>query len=211
MAFIKEALDNSLLRRLRKIFIEMPIWRTKLTFFKLASSKIGISMKRFARSAKWSCSVFPKASCLCLLLLFVSGCKKTAPQVSHTQKLLEAFGAEMAKEHNLIFQGCGGSMPHTIDELEVLFEAHRKGTVEESSAIQLAGTQKLLQKINGDEYLKPYLKEVPFPSSRISLSISYSQDGKTRFTDGSVALSYKVDNQIFYFTYDPQSNSLQSL
>ncbi len=155
---------------------------------------------------------FIKANILCLLLL-ASGCGggKQAPHARRTQALLESFGKEMEKEFGLVFQGCGGSMPNSVDEVEVLFEAHRKGTIEEARALQIAGTEKLLQKINSEKSLKPYLKESPFPPGKVSLSISYSKDGKSRFDDGSIALAYKTGNQIFYYSYDPISNSLQSL
>ena len=150
---------------------------------------------------------FIKANILCLLLL-ASGCGwgKPAPYARHTQALLESFGKEMEKEFGLVFQGCGGSMPNSVDEVEVLFEARRKGTIEDARALQIAGTEKLLQKINGEESLKPYLKESPFPADKVSLSISYS-----KFDDGSIALAYKTGNKIFYYSYDTSSNSLQTL
>lgn len=146
---------------------------------------------------------------LCLFAL--AGCVKPAPHVEAAQRILEEFGEEMAEEYHLLFQGSGGSMPETIDEMEVLFAAKRKGTVEEAREIGLSGTKKLLQKINCDERIRPYLKEFPFPASNISLSISYTLDGKSRYEDSSIALAFKAGNEIFYYTMDSRHKKLQML
>ena len=137
----------------------------------------------------------------------IAGCCKK----DRMQTLLESYGKEMEKEYGLRFGGYGGDGPDPIEQMEVLFSAYRRGSVAEARELQLSALEKLLQKINSNDKIRPLLKEFPFPSSRMSLSISFSQDGKRRFEDGSVALSVKIANQIIYYVYDPNTKSLKSI
>ncbi len=141
---------------------------------------------------------------ICLFLLLAGCAPKPAPQAKAAEKLLHAIGREVQKEFSLQFEGSGGSMPETIDELELLFFANREGSIEEARKIQLLASEKILQKINSDAAIRPYLSEFPFPSSRLSLSISYRRSGSK-----SIALAFRTRDKIFYYKAKFQGEGLE--
>lgn len=140
-----------------------------------------------------------------LALLLTSCFNAPEPHVKIAEELLYAFGSEMAQEYDLALQGSGGSMPRTIDELEVLFTASRKASREEAGLLIERGMEKLLEKINGSEKIRPYLQKFPFPSDKISLSFSFER------SEGNVVLAYKAGNEIIYYTYNPKTGNLEPL
>ncbi len=135
------------------------------------------------------------------LLLLLAGCS-SEPHVRAADRLLERLGRDIQDEFSLRFIGSGGSMPETIDELELLFSSGREGTVDEARAVQRLAAQKIVEAINRDEEARPYLKQFPFPPDNLSISISYPRSGP-------IALAFKKGNEIFYYRTNPESGRLE--
>jgi hypothetical protein len=135
------------------------------------------------------------------LLLLLIGCS-SEPHVRAAERLLGKLGRDIESEYSLRFIGSGGSMPETIDELELLFSSDREGTVEEARELQRLAAQKIVAAINHDTAARPYLKQFPFPSDNLSISISYPRSGL-------IALAYKKGKDIFYYRASPESGTLE--
>jgi hypothetical protein len=149
-----------------------------------------------------------------ILVLILFGCapeeKKPATHVREVRVLVRSFANEMEKEYRLVCIGSGGGMPQEIEEVEVAFAALRKGTIEEARKLEIEGTEKLLQKINGDEQIRPYLKEYPFQRKQASISISFRHKLDLRYPD-SVALVFQANDRIYYCAHDPEKDALIDL
>ena len=71
-AFLKEGLDNSLSDNLREILSRNDFSENDLTFFKLGSSRNGISAQKIRKLPEWSYSGFPSTTANALLLIAAS-------------------------------------------------------------------------------------------------------------------------------------------
>ncbi len=123
---------------------------------------------------------------------------KSSEYLKFVNEITKSFAKEMENEYDLYCIGSGGQMPHDVEEMEVLFVAHRKATIEETRIMELCGIQKLLNKINAHEKIRPYLREYPFKADRVDISISFRTENDERPHDGSVALVYLAKNRIIY-------------
>ena len=85
-----------------------------------------------------------------------------------------------------------------IEEIEVLFSSYHKRSLEEVRQMEVLGIQKLLKKINDHEKIRPYLREYPFKSDRVEMSISFQTKDNHRITDGHVTYVSLIKNKIFY-------------
>lgn len=89
-------------------------------------------------------------------------------------------------------------MPYDIEKINVLFSSYRKSTIEEARKMEVDAIQELLQRINSHEKIRPFLREYPFGTDRVGVTISFKTKSNTRPLDGSVAFVFLAKNKIFY-------------
>lgn len=102
------------------------------------------------------------------------------------------FAKQMEKEWNLSCEGMGGSMQEKVEEISLDFAAHLPATIDESRALIVLVTEKLAQKINDHEEIRPYLQEYPFPPGRLEVTITFYDRLKNPRADGSVMRVFHV-------------------
>jgi hypothetical protein len=124
--------------------------------------------------------------------------KKEENYLRYVNEITRDFVTEMEKETGLGCIGSGGSMPHDVEEIEVIFVGYRRATLEEARALTVLAIQKLLKKINAHEKIRPFLREYPFTESRVGIEISFQNDQARYYLDGSVAFAFNSRNRIVY-------------
>ena len=140
-----------------------------------------------------------------LLTPFITNCKMKNIQDNnedyevYADEIVRSFAKDMKKEYGLQCIGSGGSMPHDVAEIGVMFTIQKKVTsLEEARELEVAAIQKLLNHINNHQKIRPFLREYPFKYDRVSVSISFTNENNQRYTDGSIVYMYQARNKIFY-------------
>ena len=123
---------------------------------------------------------------------------KSPDYIVYVDEIVRDFVEQMAKKHKLHCYGSGGSMPKDVEEIEVLFISYQKSTIDDTRKVGVAAVQELLQRINAHEKIRPYLREYPFSTDRVGISISFKTKTDTWPLDGSVASVFLAKNKIFY-------------
>jgi hypothetical protein len=146
----------------------------------------------------------PMSRVLFLIALFLTAhpvAEENKPYPKYADQIIRSFEKESVKEFKdfkLRSIGSGGGMAKDVEEIGVDFFAYRPATLDEARALEIVLTQKLVQKINENENIRPYLREYPFPVSRALVSVSFHKANGDYYTDGSVGYVFQVRNKIFY-------------
>lgn len=127
-----------------------------------------------------------------------AGESKSPEYLKYVDGIIVNFVTDVEKKYELHCYGSGGSMPTDIEKIDVLFISYAKSTVADARKMELALVQELLNRINDDKKIRPYLREYPFGSDRVHISISFRTETDDRPLDGSVALVSLVNNKIYY-------------
>ncbi len=124
--------------------------------------------------------------------------RKSPEYLKYAWEVTKPFIKEMEKKHNLICTGDGGHLAHDVEMINIFFTARRKASVEEARILEIDLIENLLQRVNSDEKIRPYLRESPFPSHRVGMNVSFvSKEGKSPL-DGSVACVCTGKGKIHY-------------
>ncbi|MBX9744551.1 MAG: hypothetical protein K2X08_05010 [Chlamydiales bacterium] len=123
---------------------------------------------------------------------------KSSEYLKYVDEIIANFVTDIEKKHELHYYGSGGNMPTDIEKIDVLFISYIKSTVADARKMELAVVQELLHRINNHKKIRPYLREYPFGSDRVHISISFRTETNDRPLDGSVALVSLVNNKIYY-------------
>ena len=146
--------------------------------------------------------------CAGFLLVYseITAAPMTPPvYIEYLNEITVPFIKEIEREFNLSCIGDGGSMPYDVQEIEVMFVAYRRGTVEEARKINILATEKLLKRINDHKKLRPHLGEYPFPPERINISLSFCGNHGSQYTDGSVVHVFSAHGKLFYNAAENQT------
>lgn len=126
-------------------------------------------------------------------------------------RILTSFKEEMKEKRILLFRSSGWTVAgnFTPDISEIRTKCTHKYPVDcqEARALMLLTTEKLLTALNNSETLRPYLKEYPFPASRLKLRILFRKEkflvGDEPYYDGSMESAVLSGNTITYYHHIP--------
>lgn len=123
----------------------------------------------------------------------------------YVQEIVKPYAKEIEQEFDLVCIGNGGRMPRDVEEIEVLFVAYRRATIEQARELEVRATEKLLHAINSHEKIRPYLREHPFKANRVKVCVSFRKGDDSYYSDGSVAYMSIIRGNILYRADNPSS------
>lgn len=123
---------------------------------------------------------------------------QTTEQEEIIDQVLYTFRRDMIEECGLKCWSIGGKMTDGIEEIGARFTAFYRATQDEARELELYATEKLREAINSNDKLRPYLREYPFPISRMKMNIIFNDTQYASYTDGSMESIVLDGNEITY-------------
>jgi hypothetical protein len=125
----------------------------------------------------------------------------------YVSEVISAFEKEMYRDYGLKCKGTGGRMPHDVEKITVNLFIYQNATVEQARELEVRAIERFAQIINAHEKIRPFLREYPFPSNRIDVSISFDKPKKkkTSSLEDDVAFVFQAKGKIFYRAYNPEN------
>lgn len=144
-----------------------------------------------------------------LFILFLAGCSlsdnrnryRPSEKEKIVDEILHKTAAKLRKENHLISCGDSGQMMYEVKKLGLFFEYQDFVDIEKGRELLIAAAEKLLEEINKEERIRPYLANYPFEPKNIEISIfpihPQNENDPLAFKvismrDGT--LSYKIDD-----------------
>lgn len=137
---------------------------------------------------------------LCLFLVWGGSVisKELSSKEREINFIIYNFAEEMCKKYQLYCVGEGGNLNDGIHNIDVIFKAYRRLSLDEARMLEVNVIERLLELINHNEKIRPYLSEYPFTVSRVMVSISVEMPNGDRPIDGSIAYIFTAKNKIFF-------------
>lgn len=130
---------------------------------------------------------------------------ETTPLEEGFDQVLTAFTKKMSDEYDLNRWSIGGKINNHLDEIGAKFTLSKRATMEEARELEVTATESLLNIINSNEKLRPYLEEYPFTSDRIRMRISFVNEKSYSFLDETMESVALEGNEITYLqTHKPE-------
>lgn len=154
-------------------------------------------------------------SFLILVIFYSFGIQAdAAPYEKYVNEIVGAFAHDMKKEYGLICIGSGGRMPRNVETIGVRFYAYWRSPLEETRELIVKAKEKLVNRVNAHEKIRPYLKEYPFTWRGADISIAFHKPNSgSYYLDGSVAFACSADRgtKISYNAAELQTRELPGL
>lgn len=140
---------------------------------------------------------------LSLFLLFFSlvfSEKKSSDYIIYADEIEKKFIQEMKEKYDCVCIGSGGSMPQLVESINVVFALTHRATIEEARTLEVSAIERLVEMLNEDERIRPYLAEFPFPAHRVEIAFSFYAPYGGPFMDGSLTRISQIRGKISYRT-----------
>lgn len=126
-------------------------------------------------------------------------------------QIIDKFAQKVAKEFNITFLSYSTRLSEDLDKLYFDFTAHRKTTtIEQARELEVGVTEKLLEIINTDEKIRPFIKKHPITANRVEVIISF-ENKKNPQTDKNIEFAFHVRDKIFYAKPEGETKRLTDL
>ncbi len=155
--------------------------------------------KRFIFSILFCCFIFTSCS--------------DPRHVEEAHRVINSFEEKMKKE-NLFMEGSGGSMMGDIQVIHLGFASYQSLNVNETRMLLVKGVETLLNQINTNQEIRPFLHDFPFTSNNIIFTITFhNKDSGDCVDPPYVAHVLLVDtkNKIIYFINDKETDRYQKI
>jgi len=114
--------------------------------------------------------------------------------VRYANEVLQTFALELEKEHEFFLNGFNLEKDQEkIDVLNFQVTASYSPSLEEARALELALTQRLIEMVNKNEKLRPFLKEYPVSNQSVSIDLRFHGSNITSF-DSHVSSIHTIPN-----------------
>ena len=145
-----------------------------------------------------------KSVLVVVFFLFIVGCSKEMP--SRDEKLADLImshvGKDLRKRKGLILCGTGGEMMCEIKMLGMSFNYYMPVGMEQGRELILDAATTLINAVNADEQIRPYLSTYPFTSENIEIRIFLMGADGRDVVSGELSvisccqgiLKYNIDN-----------------
>lgn len=110
---------------------------------------------------------------------------------------------QLAEEkYGLRCSGTGGSMPTDVCSLHLDFDTKQTTSIEEYRKLLIDVAEDFLQIINNNRDILPFLREYPFPISRLDLTINYNKLLNDKFNEEITRVTC-INGKIRYCKEEP--------
>lgn len=121
-------------------------------------------------------------------------------------RLVKEHISEMQKEGFHAYM-TGGGMMYDVEDISVGFESNRTPTLEEARVLYVRGVERLLNRVNQDLKIRPYLHNYPFTVADLTYMLEFSYVVVDVSGSGPIADVMCVKGKVCYSVYDPANSS----
>lgn len=155
-----------------------------------------------------------KHYCTSLLAALVVACTDISPQEQALNDLITKFSREIEHDYGFHLCGAGSSMPEKIEVVRLYFLVDSSGYLEGARHLAVGIALKLVDQINQDIQLRPYLETYPASVKNISLTLGFNQENEENLNQNNCLSSVMViayRGLVCYNIYDETGMSLIDL
>lgn len=120
------------------------------------------------------------------------------PHEADMDRLFDSFCEHIFRKKNCYTLSFGGKIGDNVEELSIKLLCKRRASLEEARILEVNVTEKFLSMINNDLALRPYLKEYPFPASRVRTCIVFTDKDNCHYTNGGIATVLQEKGKVVY-------------
>jgi hypothetical protein len=132
-----------------------------------------------------------------VIFIFSFSSLKSSEYGDLTYGIMNSYSTYLKKSKNLELAGSGGSMPADVKKIILEFDSPLELDLVCARRLFVESAQGLLNIVNRDKKIRPYLHDYPFTCRNIGFGIGFMQRGKWAKSN-KIAYVFIAEKNIFY-------------
>lgn len=125
----------------------------------------------------------------------------------YAYEMIDSYSKELKTQQGFALSGKGGSLTKDINILFLHFDSSKELNIDQSRQLYVRSVEGLVNKVNTDANIRPYLHNYPFTWRNVDLKISFYKNGQM-ISDGNIAYISTVNEIVRYVVYDAVKDEL---
>ncbi|MFT4553153.1 MAG: hypothetical protein ACI9S8_001789 [Chlamydiales bacterium] len=149
---------------------------------------------------------------LLLIITFLSltsflGFFEEPSYIQMANRITNSYNRTLKKNHGLQVIGSGGAMMDNVKKINLHYTAYKRLSIQEARTLYIEVIEGLLEKVNTDDKLRPFLHNYPFEIKNLDISIRFEDSPGTRVPEDYVAFIFNNKDEIVFSAYrlDPDA------
>lgn len=148
-----------------------------------------------------------KITPIILLLSCLISCKDEPKHVQAAHRLMNRFTSHMQNSEHFHLSGSGGAMMGDIQQVSLTYESQRDVDINEARRLFVTNSERLLNLINTDTVIRPYLHDYPFEVKNLDFSLSFYSKSHKCIQNEFISYVFFARGNICYCNYDMEKKS----
>ena len=146
--------------------------------------------------------------CMFLFLTSFLGFFEDPPYLGMVDRITSSYNKNLKKKHGLQVIGFGGAMMEDVEKINLHYVSYKRFNVQEARTLYFEIVKGLLEKVNADKKLRPFLHNYPFQIENLKISIRFEDSPGIRVPEEFVAYVSNIKNRVCYDKYviDPNAD-----
>jgi hypothetical protein len=121
------------------------------------------------------------------------------PYEAELDRFLASLSKQIKRKWGVVGISMGGNMREGIEDFAFLLHRYKRVKLEEARRLEVEITEMLVNQINANENLRPYMKHYPYAPSQVRVKIEFQPDAYFGFTDGSLCSVSQENDKLQYY------------
>lgn len=134
------------------------------------------------------------------LMVILSGCEKAPLHIQVANQFMHSFENEITKKEKIQIFGKGGGMWGDIKKFSYCFDSNEKPSIEEARIKIVRIVEDLLEKVNADIKIRPFLHDYPFTSQNVLMQVAFVDKNRC-FVDPPYIALVMLKKGILYYSF----------
>lgn len=135
----------------------------------------------------------------------MENCYIPARYVELAEKITNDVADVLSKRHKMTNIGKGGGLANCVNTLSLSFQIKVTLTKEQLREKLIDCEEEFLKAINANEEIRPYLKNYPFRTNEIDITIYVVDNCGREVYDPHIGVAFVKGDKIIYKTTDPEN------
>lgn len=139
----------------------------------------------------------------------ISGCVRIqgadhvrSPYMKYVDDIICQHAKETARHEGLGLAGRGGRFMGEVERFDLHYMSKNSANISQARKIYVNATLRLIDQINSDTRIRPYLKDYPATTENVSISLRFEADPKV---DDMVESVHRHGSSIWYIQWSDDS------
>jgi hypothetical protein len=140
-----------------------------------------------------------------LFLFVLCGCKSIPRHCLEADRISTIHINQVRKSDNLEVMGTGGRLMNDVQGITLVYTVNRIAKLQDARNLYVKTTSSLIDLINNDEKIRPYMHEYPFNIDNVEVGIVFTGNGDIP-AENYVSMVTVNHHTVFYFYWNGNSH-----